>query len=200
VALLERHHLEPMTGMGLALSAGQLLRVIDPDGSQVADLVAFAASDRDEWLSSGRTIDDNGTIRLTTGHTLYSNRDNPMLAIVDDSVGRHDFLFAPCCVAMFARQYGVTGEHPNCLDNLSRALVGHGITPDRIPTPFNVFMNVDIDSETGATSVKAPLSRSGDFISLRADQDLVVAVSACSAGLCNGGTCGPIDVELHAAE
>jgi len=60
--ILERHHLEPQTGLGLELRRGQILRVIDPQGEQVADLLAFNAADRREWLSSGRSIDYNDTI------------------------------------------------------------------------------------------------------------------------------------------
>jgi uncharacterized protein YcgI (DUF1989 family) len=80
---------------------GQLLKIIDPQGEQVSDLTAFALEDKAEWLSSGRTIDYANTIYLTTGNLLYSNRSRPMLSIVEDTVGRHDFLLTPCSPKLF---------------------------------------------------------------------------------------------------
>ena len=60
---------------------------------------------RSEWLSSGRTIDYANTIYLTTGNILYSNRSRPMWTIVEDTVGRHDFLLTPCSLEMFRILY-----------------------------------------------------------------------------------------------
>src|SRR4051794_37921894 len=105
--------LEPQTGAAFLLSAGQKLRVIDPFGEQVSDLVAFACDDQREWLSSGRSIDYANTIYLTTGHTLYSNRSRPMLFIESDEVGRHDFLLTPCSPETFKIIYEHKGHHPS---------------------------------------------------------------------------------------
>ena len=74
----QRARIAPQTGAGFELGKGELLRVIDPQGEQVADLMAFSHADPREVLSSGRSIDYANTIYLTTGHTLYSNRSVPM--------------------------------------------------------------------------------------------------------------------------
>jgi len=139
-----RRRIEPQCGVAFELAAGETLRIVDPMGEQVADLIAFAADDRMEWLSSGRTIDYNNTIYLTTGHRLFSNRSRVMFTIAEDTVGRHDFLYTPCSAEMFQLLYGHPGGHPSCFGNLARALAGYGIDPDRIPTTFNIFMNVTI--------------------------------------------------------
>jgi hypothetical protein len=81
----------PRTGTAFELAAGQRLTVIDPEGEQVSDLLAFSHADRQEHLSSGRTLDYEATLFLTTGNRLWSNRSRPMLTIEADSVGRHDF-------------------------------------------------------------------------------------------------------------
>jgi uncharacterized protein len=189
------YHLEARTGRGFTLQQGQLLRVIDPEGEQVADLTAFATADITEWLCNGRTFDYNQTIYLTKGHVLYSNRSRPMLTITEDSVGRHDFLFAACSQEMFEIQYGRTGPHPNCLENLAKALSDYGVREHMIPTPFNIFMNVEMLPE-GGLRICPPRSRPGDFITLRADMNLAVGLSACSAGSCNNYRCTPIAVEI----
>jgi len=106
VTLLERRHLAPQTGTAFTIDRGQLLRIVDPRGEQVSDLTSFARDDVGEWLSSGRTIDYANTIYLTAGHTLYSNRSRPMWTIVEDTVGRHDFLLTPCSPETFTIIYG----------------------------------------------------------------------------------------------
>ena len=105
--------------------------------------------------------------------------------------------YAPCSREMFEIQYGRTGQQPNCLDNLAAALEPFGIDADAIPIAFNVFMNVEIDAATGGLRVKPPRSRAGDSIEFRAEIDLIVGVSACSADTANAGTFGPIDLEVR---
>ena len=188
-------HLAPQTGTGFLVRAGQLLRITDPQGEQVSDLMSFARDDSREWLSSGRTIDYANTIYLTAGHTLYSNRSRPMWTIVEDTVGRHDFLLTPCSQETFAIIYKTTGHHPSCFENLSRHLAPFGIAPDTIPTTFNVFMNVVVTPE-GELQILPPRSRSGDHLLLRAEIDMIVGVTACSAELSNNGSFKPIDVAL----
>jgi len=172
-------------GAGLRLRRGESLRVIDPEGGQSGDLVAYAA-DGSERLSNGRTFDYGGKIYLSTGDVLWSDRSNPMLTIVADDVGRHDFLYASCSLEMYRKQYAVTGYHPNCHDNLLAALRELGLEPGPLPTAFNFFMNVDVAAD-GRLSFAPPRSRAGDAIALRAEMDLAVALSACPASTCNGG-------------
>jgi uncharacterized protein len=194
VSVLERH-LAPQTGTGFLVREGQLLRITDPQGEQVSDMVSFARDDSREWLSSGRTIDYANTIYVTRGHTLYSNRSRPMWTIVEDTVGRHDFLLTPCSPETFSIIYKTTAHHPSCFENLARNLAPFGITPDAIPTTFNIFMNVVV-GDTGELQILPPRSRAGDHLLLRAEMDMIVGVTACSAELSNNGSFKPIDVAL----
>jgi len=187
--------LQPQTGTAFRLAAGERLRVVDPCGEQVADLMAFAAHDLDEVLSSGRSLDYNETLFLTTGHILYSNRSRPLLTIERDDVGRHDFLLTPCSPETFRIIYKQDGHHPSCLENLSRNLAPFGIAESRIPTTFNVFMNVQVAAD-GKLTVASPLSRAGDQIVFRAQFDLIVGLTACSAEMSNNYAFKPIDYEV----
>jgi uncharacterized protein len=199
MTVVSRMHLAPQTGGALRVAKGQRLEITDPRGEQVSDLISFASDDTREWLSSGRTIDYANTIYLITGHTLYSNRSRPMWTIVEDTVGRHDFLLTPCSPDTFRIIYGTTGHHPSCFENLATALAPFGIAPDTIPTTLNVFMNVEVEPD-GELRILPPRSRAGDHIVLRAEMDMIVGVTACSAELSNNGTFKPIDVELLAPE
>ncbi len=193
---IARYHLEPQTGTGFLLERGQVLKVIDPRGEQVSDLMAFARPDTGEWLSSGRSLDYGNTIYLTSGHLLYSNRSRPMFTILEDTVGRHDFLLTPCSPEMFRILYKVEGHHPSCYENLATNLAPFGIAGDQIPTTFNIFMNVTV-APSGELSVEPPLSKAGDYLTLRAEMDLFVGMTACSAELSNNHSLKPIDIEVY---
>lgn len=187
----------PRSGASLRLMKGQTLVVIDPEGEQVSDLVAYNAVDTEEYISSGRSIDYASRIFLTTGDIIYSNRSSPMLTIVRDEVGRHDFLLTPCSKEMFRIIYGDEHPHHGCQGNLERALAGHGVKPDRIPIAFNVFMNVDVNGKTGEIRVLPPLSKPGQSTSFRAEMDLIVALTTCSAGQSNNFTYKPIHYRVE---
>lgn len=183
--------IRPRTGVAFALRRGQRLRVIDPEGVQVSDLLAFNADDVRETISNGRTFDYEETIALSKGNRLWSNRSHPMLDIVEDTLGRHDFLLTPCSEATFRHFYPDQPVHRGCFGNLAEALAPYGVQPDMIPCAFNVFMNVQVGSD-GRISVEPPTSRAGDFIVLRAEMDLIVGLTACSAYASNGGSFKPI--------
>ena len=184
--------LPPRSGTAFELATGELLTVIDPQGSQVSDLLAYARTDVREVISNGRTFDYEETVRLTAGNTLWSNRSNPMLTIVEDDVGSHDFLLTPCSEATFRHFYPERPVHRGCFGNLAEALAPWGVEPDMIPCAFNVFMNVPVDADTGKVSVLPPLSKPGDRLVLRAEMDLVIGLTACSAYASNGGSFKPI--------
>jgi uncharacterized protein len=186
----------PRSGTAFMLPKGAQLSVIDPQGQQVADLLAFNAHDLAEVISSGRTFDYASRIYLTKGDPLYSNRSNVMLHIVADDVGRHDFLLSPCSREMFRIIYGDTTPHQGCFGNLAGALAAYGILPDALPVAFNCFMNVPVDGATGAIKVLPPLSKSGDKIVFEAAMDLVIGLTACSAGQSNNFSFKPIHYEI----
>ena len=186
----------PRSGTAFRLNKGQRLRVIDPQGEQVSDLLAFNAHDGAEVISSGRTLDYASKLFLTTGDPLYSNRSNVMLRIVEDTVGRHDFLLTPCSKDTFRIIYGDADPHRGCFGNLAEALAPFGIGEDQIPTAFNVFMNVRVGGDGGLT-VEPPLSRAGDYILFEAEQDLVIGLTACSALQSNNHAFKPIHYQVE---
>jgi uncharacterized protein YcgI (DUF1989 family) len=189
------NRIPPRSGAAFTLKSGQTLTVVDPEGMQVSDMVAFALEDHGEVISNGRTFDYEETIVLTTGSTLWSNRSRKLLVIEHDDVGRHDFLLTPCSRDTFAHFYPDKPVHPGCFGNLASALAPYGISSDQIPTAFNIFMNVPVSAD-GSISVQPPVSSPGDKIRFRACVDLVIGLTACSAYASNGGSFKPIDYFL----
>lgn len=186
----------PRSGTAFILRKGEVLRVVDPEGGQVSDLLAFAAAEPREAISNGRTFDYEETIRLTRGNRLWSNRSQPMLKIVEDSVGCHDFLLTPCSEATFRHFYPDQPVHRGCFGNLAEALAPHGIEPDAIPVAFNLFMNVPVGAD-GKIKVLPPSTRPGDFIRLEALEDLIIGLTACSAYDSCGGSFKPIQYVIE---
>ena len=206
VANLQR--IPPAGGRGFVVRKGQTLRVIDPLGGQVADLLMFALDGQQritgEVFSAGRSIDYANKLYLTTGDTLYSNRSRPMAEIGRDDCGRHDCTLTPCSPEMYQLLFGDDGTHPSCFANLRDTLARFGVMPDQIPTTFNVFMNVTfapVEAEVpGAMTIGPPLSRPGCVTEFVAQMDLAVGLTACASENTNHvqsmSELKPIDYEI----
>ncbi len=185
----------PQSGCSFTIKRGQVLHVVDPLGEQVSDLFALDEHDHDCRLSSGRSLDYAGRIYLTTSDILYTNNSKPMFTILEDSVGLHDFLLTPCSQEMFEILYKHKGYHPSCFENLVNSFQAHGISGFQISTTFNIFMNVTVDPQ-GKVTVGVPRSKSGDYIDMRAEMDMVCGLTACSAEGSNNGHFKPIDFSI----
>ena len=187
----------PRSGVAFNLKKGQHLTVIDPEGQQVSDLLTYNATDTKEVISSGRSLDYAETMFLTTGHYIYSNRSNIMLEITEDTVGRHDFTLTPCSKDTFRILYNDHNPHHGCFGNFEQALAPYGIGSDDIPVAFNVFMHVHTDPHTGQISVLPPKSNAKDYVTFKAHMNVIVALTACSAGQSNNFSYKPIDYYIH---
>ena len=181
----------PKSGTSFELKEGQYLTVTCPEGEQVADLTAFNRTDNHEFLFNGKTFDYEQTLRLTEKNTLWSNMSRPMLEIVADTCGMHDFLLAPCCKKTMKIFYDIEEEVPTCQDNFYNALRKYGIERWAIPTAFNVFMNVPLDADLHL-DVRPPVAKPGDHVVFLAKMDLLIGLTACSAGSSNNFSFKPI--------
>ena len=181
------------SGKRINVKRGQIITVIDLEGGQVVDFFAVVTGEKDEFLSTGVTIDCNESLALRVGDTIYTNLYRPMLKVISDDVGEHDLLH-PCCRKEMYDFFYHNGEgHPNCLDNIN------GVLEDNRPsiTPINLFMYTKIH-ENGTISVEKPLSKAGDKIVLQALMDITLGVAACSVSEsnCNSGKCSPIQITV----
>lgn len=185
--------------LAFRMYAGQVCRVVDLEGKQVADFLCFDLQDHSDKLSVNNTLLMNGTILISKGHSLYSTRATKLMTITEDTVGVHDLIAGSCSEGTNRVRYGVRGT-PNCRTNFERALEPFGIPPAEIPYSFNIFMNVPVTAET--TEIVEPVSRPGDFIDLRAERDLLVAISNCpqERNPCNGFNPTPIEVVVYEVE
>lgn len=173
-------------GRGVYVDAGQLLDIVDVEGQQVGDLVAWRRQDPHEYMSPTHTVSCNASIRLARGSKVFTNRRNPIFTIVRDDVERHDIV-VPCCdLERYARDFGKP-DHPHCLGNLMQArdLLGERFDVQG-EQAWNVFMHNRVTPE-GAVVTDPAVHAAGATITLRAEMDVVVLLSACPQDLtpCN---------------
>jgi len=187
----------PSSAVSFQVEKDQVVKVTDIEGQQAADFIAFNARDLREKLSTSRTRSENGTVRITKGHRLFSNRHNVLFTILEDKCGVHDILYPPCSRWVFENRYRIP-PHDGCLENLARVLSSWSLDALDLPDPFNIFENSHLD-EKGGLSIKDPASKPGDFVEMKAEMDCLVAISACAVdvGHTNAGRCKPIEVTMR---
>jgi uncharacterized protein len=189
-----RVHVPASSGVAVQVHNGDVLRLTDLQGKQVADFFAFRADDIEEALSPTHTRTQMLGLHLKVGDLLYSNARKPMFELIADTVGRHDLLVAPCDRERYATGFNLP-DHANCRNNCYQAMQPYGLTYARVPDAHNFFMNVEVDA-SGAFAVHEPLSKAGDYVELRALMDLIVAVSACPQDLNETNGFNPTDLEI----
>lgn len=177
---------------------GQVLQVVDLEGQQVGDLMAYRPENPDEYLSPAHTLSCITKLVPEVGDELFSNVRTPLMRITRDDVGTHD-LIVPCCDPQrYARDYDQP-DHPSCLTSLKRALQEHG-SPFRSPgeSAWNVFMNNK--HEDGRIVTYEPEHGAGASIDLEILEDLVVALSACPQDLSPCNAYNPTSMALRVWE
>lgn len=167
-------------GKAVHVACGHAIRIINPHGTQVVDCWAWNARDLGEYMSMEASRVWSQRLNPIVGDTFVTNRRNPILTLVEDtSPGIHDTFMAACDRHRYER-LGCTHYHRNCFDNMTEALAELGL---KAPVPtlasFNIFMNIAVGLDGRSLATGPTQGRPGDFITLRADMDCVVALSAC---------------------
>jgi uncharacterized protein YcgI (DUF1989 family) len=180
----------------VVVNEGDLLEVVDVEGEQVCDLIAFAALDRREWLSISHTRATTLRLNLAPGDVLQSNWRRPMLEVLTDDVGMHDLITQMCDERRYRLDYNVEG-HRSCRTNFTEVLAPWGIQEWDMPDPVNLFQNAPIHPDRTFGN-QVPTSVAGDSIVFRVQMDAIVAGSACPQDLnpCNGFSPSPIGLKV----
>ena len=185
-------------GKAALVESGQRVRVINTHGQQVVDTWAFNRADLEEFMSMEHSRTSLSRIMARVGDSMATNHRRPILTLMEDTTpGIHDTLLAACDRYRY-ELLGSEGYHDNCTDNLAAALAELGLTPPETPSPWNLFMNIPVDRD-GSVSFQAPVSKPGDYVTLRAEMDCVVAFSACPQDLVpiNGVNCTPTEAHFQ---
>ena len=192
--------LAPAGRISFEIETGQKLKLSQPEGEQVADLISFNRDDIRELLSMHSSRAVNLSWKLTAPHLLYSNCTRGMWKIEEDLTGENYCGGGYCSEHLNITRYGEAGRSaPNCQSNLEMAIRGYGM--DRwsfnIDACFNIFMTVAYD-ENGVWEIRSPKGKPGDYIVMRALMPQIVAISNCPIlfNSCNNFRLKPLTVEI----
>ena len=202
--------LPPKSGLAVEIKRGQHLRVTDLEGKQVVDMAVFNAHNLRDKLSPSysrtrRTPrpDDRqyrALDRLIEGDVLRSTTCTPLMTIIKETAepkGIHD-TYIRMCNRLFYESLG-RESRDGCFETISRVVAPYGILPEDLPDPLNVFMNLQHDCEGQRWVVKEPVTRPGDYIEFRAENDCLVAFSNCADDEitpANGYHCTPVQIQI----
>lgn len=183
------------SGASFHVDEGERFEVINPEGEQIADLVAFNRDDHSEKYSQSYTRHLNSKLRISEGDSLYTTEGNPILTITHDDCGVHDILYGPCNEWMLNDLF--QPEPGGCRENLWLSLRPEGITEEEVPDTMNIFQKSTIEGEEQRMELGRSPAEPEDKVEFKAEQDALVAVSACSADdPANGDELTAIDLRI----
>jgi len=194
--LVESRTIEPSNGTSGIVERGQVLRIVDVEGKEVADFCSFNAEDPADYCDMIYSTFDKGSWKLSTGDVIVTKSMQPLWTITADTVGVH-YCGGGFCSADLRRSIGETGH--GCRDTLEAELAKHDLSPLYLSPSacFNVFMNMQYAPD-GSWPVEEPVTKPGDYIDLRAEMDVLWAVSVCYwPGAVNGFNPTPLRFEIY---
>lgn len=173
------HHKETIPGgwyWTTRLSRGEALRLLNASGNFGVTLFAWNAKDPSERYNSADTVKIQWTTQLRKGRVLFSDMGRVLLSIIEDSCGAHDTIVGGSTPASNQRKYGDASLR-STRENLILAAGKHGLGVRDIAPAITFFAPVTI--EDGRALWRDGVVQKGDFVDLRAELDLLVAISNC---------------------
>lgn len=157
---------------------GQLVKVIDIDGGQVADFFAFNRNDLKEKLSPSHTYMSALSLQIKPGYILRTDLRRPIFEVIEDTAKCHDLLLPACDEQRYIVDYGITDPHRNCVQNFEDVLEKYNLNRKNFNNPVNFFQRTKI-TDDGQLIQEEGVSKPGDYILLECKMDIIGAISAC---------------------
>ena len=182
------------------VKAGQYIQIIDVEGQQCSDFQAFLVEDlnNNEELCLDPTVTRSQMLASYpapgTHDKFYNQNSIPLVEVIQDTVCRHD-TFGLACNAKYYDDRGFPG-HINCTENFNKSLADYGVKPRRNWAAVNLFFNTAIEESHSLTS-DVSWSRPGDYVLLRAVDDLVCVSSACPDDTTSANGWNPTDIHVR---
>lgn len=167
------------------LEAGEVLRIapeartstVAPEArTSTVALAAWSAADTTERMNLPDTVKVQWTTALGRGRVIFSDMGRVLLSITEDSSGAHDALAGGSDAQSNAR-YG-DPRLRNTRENMVLAAAKLGLDRRDLPALLSLFAPVRVD-EAGRLGWRPELLSGQDWVELRAEMDLLVALSTC---------------------
>lgn len=196
-----QYWVEPSSAITYLVKAGQYIQIIDVEGSQCSDWLAFAAPDYTEELDNTvtRTLNATAVPKPGKNSDFYSQKMRSLAQMIQDTCGFHDTFFL-ACTSQYYKDLGYP-DHSSCSENFNLVLQPYGISPRKGWAAVNFFYNTRVDPEGNITASRSQ-SSAGDYVLLRASCDLLCATSSCADDIStiNGSRLSPIQVRIYGEE
>jgi hypothetical protein len=174
--------IQPGSSWSLILRRGREMRIEDPDGGANVAAVFFNFDCPVERYNMPDTLKAQHTAHLTKGFVLYSDMGRVLCSITDDRCGWHDPLGGHNDAAAVRAKYGSSGYqqernawHQNTRGNFLTELSRYGLGIRDLPANVNFFSKVVV-GESGAMEFVPRNSRAGDYVTLRAEMNVLVVL------------------------
>jgi len=191
----KKYTVQARCGSAVKLKKGQVIQIINTHGTQVCDTWMFNEYDLSEFMSMEHARQMINKIIPVPGDILASNQRRAIgTFLTDTSPGVHDTLMAACDLFRF-KNFGIEEYHDNCADNMRMALAAIGLRVGEVPQPLNLWMNIPVKADY-TVDWKAPVSKPGDYVEIRAEMDSIVVMSACPQDVVEINALNPVDVHF----
>jgi hypothetical protein len=183
-------------GWAHRVARGDTLVITDLEGQQAVDFLCFDADDPGDRYSATNTVKVQGNVYLGLGSVLYADSGRTLMTVIEDTIGRHDTIYGCCSIPNNRLRYGVETTE-SCYSNFETVLAPYGLGREAIVANVNWFMSVPI-LEDGSAGVAEAALQPGSKVALRADHDVLAALSNCPQmhNPCNGYNPTPIRVQV----
>ena len=189
--LVESFTIPIRSGRAWTVAAGQVFRIVAPEGPQVGDLNIWNRHDPRERLWASRTRQLQGA-HVSTHDRLWSTLPflRPLVTITADSLasygvdaegGRVHDLLGTRCDPYVNRMLTGRDFHFHCHSNLTRAVLPFGLTEFDVHDVLNVFQVTGLNDDDMYFMSASP-ARAGDYIEFFAEIALLCALSTCPGG------------------
>jgi urea carboxylase-associated protein 2 len=176
------------------LDRGDTLRIVNSSGTSTVSLLAWNSADTSERLNHADTIKVQWAARLQKGRVLLSDMGRVLLGITEDTSAAHDAVVGGSTAATNQARYG-EGHFRNTRDNFILAAAKLGLDRRDVHPCVSFFAPVAIDAD-GRFIWSDQRRHRGDFVDLRAEMDLLIALSNCPHPLDPAETYPQASVEI----
>jgi uncharacterized protein YcgI (DUF1989 family) len=183
---LVSHEIPPATHWSLQLAAGRELRLTARQAGVNCSTLLFAARDRVDRLNVPDTLKAQMSARVHPPMVLMSDRGTALASVTGSSLDWHDALTG----------HSPTGARAGLLSELRK----HGRDLPDLHACVNFFSRVSVaDDDRGTLTFATEHAAEGDWVTLRAEQDLLVICSTVPHPLDPTWAPGAVLAEVHPA-
>jgi hypothetical protein len=183
---------------------GSAIRFVALEAGANVSLVLYSALEKLERYNMPDSVKAQHTAHYTRGHVLMSDMGRSMASFTADSLGWHDPFGALLDAELMQEKYGEkryeharNAMHRSGKDGLLIEIGKYGLTKRDLIAPVNLFSKVGVDAQ-GRFAFVPDHAKAGDFVELRFDMDVILAMSTAPHGLDTAPAYSPKKVGLLA--